>query len=398
MMNLLKTKGTENKSTSGRNTTYKSKTREWVDSIVFAVVAATLIRWLLLEAFTIPTPSMEKTLLVDDFLFVSKVHYGSRTVKTPLQIPLTHQKIWGTDIPSYLDWIQLPQYRLPGLTTVKNNDVVVFNYPVREILPDGSVAPDYPTDLKTNYIKRCIGIPGDVVEVRDLQVYVNGKAADNPEKMQYHYILQTSVSVNERTFRKFDISKAEPYPFLDNDTIAGNDGFGYLISTTPATAVELKQQAFVKNLVPVKKKKGERSESYPVYPNTVATPNAPSFDWNEDWFGPLTVPKKGMKIILDSKNVALYHEIIEKYEGNENVSVKDNQLLIDGKVISDYTFKLDYFFMMGDNRHDSYDSRFWGFVPEDHIVGKALIIWLSLDRKGSITERIRWNRLFKLIH
>ncbi|MES2733505.1 MAG: signal peptidase I [Bacteroidota bacterium] len=397
-MNLLKTKSAGNKSTSGRHTTYKSKTREWVDSIVFAVVAATLIRWLLLEAFTIPTPSMEKSLLVDDFLFVSKVHYGSRTVKTPLQIPLTHQKIWGTDIPSYLDWIQLPQYRLPGLTHVKNNDVVVFNYPVREIMSDGNPGPDYPTDLKTNYIKRCIGIPGDVVEVRDLQVYVNGKSADNPEKMQYHYMLQTSVPVNERTFRKFDITKAETSAFFDTDTIAGNDGFEYQITTTPATAAKLKQEAYVKNLVLLKKKKGERFDAYPVYPNAVATPNAPSFDWNEDWFGPLTVPKKGMKIVLDSKNVALYHEVIEKYEGNENVSVKDNQLLIDGKVISDYTFKLDYYFMMGDNRHESFDSRFWGFVPEDHIVGKALIIWLSLDRKGSFTEKIRWNRLFKLIH
>ncbi len=388
-MNLLKT--TEKKTTTSRRPVLvKSKTREWIDSIVFAVVAATLIRWLLLEAFTIPTPSMEKSLLVGDFLFVSKVHYGSRTVKTPLQIPLTHQKIWGTEIPSYLEWIQLPQYRLPGLTKVKNNDVVVFNYP-----PESQ----YPTDLKTNYIKRCIGIPGDVIEVRDLQVYVNGKVAVNPEKMQFRYFIVTDVSINDRTFRKYDITKHEYQEDTFNDTIPGNDLKGYEVRTTPATAAELKKQtSFVKDVILWKKAKGKIDSSYPVYPNSVATPNAPLFDWNEDWFGPLTVPKKGVKIVLDSKNVALYHDVIEKYEGNENVTVKDNQLLIGGKVVSDYTFKQDYYFMMGDNRHDSADSRFWGFVPEDHIVGKAFIIWLSIDPDGGFTDKIRWNRLFRLIH
>jgi signal peptidase I len=389
-MNLLKTKSASKSSPSA----HKSKSREWIDSIVFAVVAATLIRWLLLEAFTIPTPSMEKSLLVGDFLFVSKVHYGTRTPKTPLQIPLTHQKIWGTDIPSYLDWIQLPQYRLPGLTKVKNNDVVVFNYPPREYTYAG-MQPDYPTDLKTNYIKRCIGIPGDVVEVRDLQVYVNGKAAENPDGIQFRYFMETNVSVNERTFRKYAITDVESRMEVYNDSIPVS---GYEIKTTPATAAELKKLSFVKSITVLKKKKGVTDTSSPVYPNSVATPNQPVFDWNEDWYGPITVPKKGMKIVLDSQNVALYHEMIAKYEGNEKVTVKDNQLLIDGKVQSDYTFKQDYYFMMGDNRHNSYDSRFWGFVPEDHIVGKAFIIWLSIDPKGGFTDKIRWNRLFRLIH
>jgi signal peptidase I len=161
----------------------KSKSREWVDAIVFAVIAATIIRWLLMEAFTIPTPSMEKSLLVGDFLFVSKMHYGPRTPKTPLQVPLTHQTIWGTNIPSYVDWIQLPQYRLPGITSVKRNDVVVFNYP-----PELR----YPTDLKTNYIKRCVGLPGDNIEVRDLQVFINGEAIENPPQMQFSYLITGS--------------------------------------------------------------------------------------------------------------------------------------------------------------------------------------------------------------
>ncbi|MBC7921911.1 MAG: signal peptidase I [Ferruginibacter sp.] len=393
-MDSPKTKTPEKRpAAAGKPVQPKSKAREWLDSIVFAVVAATLIRWLLLEAFTIPTPSMERSLLVGDFLFVSKVHYGTRTVKTPLQIPLTHQKIWGTDIPSYLDWIQLPQFRLPGFTKVKNNDVVVFNYPPRE-----PGEPAYPSDLKTNYIKRCIGIPGDVLEVRDLQVYVNGKPADNPEMMQFRYSLVTNVVVNNRTFRKYHIFEYDPgrgevYPQPGSHP----EGFSYSIHTTLAPAAELKKMSFVKQVIRQEKKKGEPAS---VYPNSVATANAPVFDWNEDWFGPLTIPKEGMKVVLDSKNVALYHEAIEKYEGNENVTVKDNQLSINGQVQRDYVFKQNYYFMMGDNRHNSADSRFWGFVPADHIVGKAFVIWLSIDpdSKAGFTEKIRWNRLFRLIH
>jgi signal peptidase I len=352
----------------------KSKTREWVDAIVFAVVAATLIRWLILEAFTIPTPSMEKSLLVGDFLFVSKIHYGARTPKTPLQIPLTHQKIWGTDIPSYLDWIQLPQYRLPGISKVKNNDVVVFNYPPRE----PGQTKDYPTDLKTNYIKRCIGIPGDKVEVRDLQVYVNDKPAENPPKMQYRYYMVTENTVNDRTFRKFDISEYQ--------SVQG----GYIVLTTPETAQSLKSQSFVKELILTKRNPNEGDAR--------VFPNSSKFDWNEDFFGPLTVPKEGMTIKLDAKNIILYEDIITKYEGNDKVSVKDEKLYIDDKPVDTYTFKQDYYFMMGDNRHNSLDSRFWGFVPADHIVGKAFIIWLSVDPEGSMLEKIRWNRLFRLIH
>lgn len=347
----------------------KSKTREWVDAIVFAVIAATIIRWLLLEAFTIPTPSMEKSLLVGDFLFVSKVHYGARTPKTPLQMPLTHQKIWGTDIPSYVDWIQLPQYRLPGLTTVKNNDVVVFNFP-----PES----EYPTDLKTNYIKRCIGIPGDRVEVRDLQVYVNGKPAENPEKIQFRYYLATDNSINERIFRKYDIS--------DYGTAQG----GYDVWTTPETAKLLKEQSFVKDMILYKRTPNESDAR--------VFPHRPSkFDWNEDFFGPLLVPKEGMTLTMDDKNVILYEEIIRKYEGNAEVKVENDKLFIDGKPVTSYTFKQDYYFMMGDNRHNSLDSRFWGFVPGDHIVGKAFVIWLSVDPQGGLVDKIRWNRLFRLI-
>jgi signal peptidase I len=347
----------------------KSKTREWIDAIIFAVVAATLIRWLILEAFTIPTPSMEKSLLVGDFLFVSKVHYGARTPKTPLQVPLTHQKIWGTEIPSYLEWIQLPQYRLPGLSKIKNGDVVVFNYP-----PES----EYPTDLKTNYIKRCVGIPGDKIEVRDLQVYVNEKPLPNPEKMQYRYFMVTENTVNERTFRKYDISEYQ--------SIQG----GYVVLTTPETAKTLKELSFVKEMILTKRNPNEGDAR--------VFPNSSKFDWNEDFFGPLTIPKKGMTVAMDAKNILLYEEIIRKYEDNDKVSIQDEKMLIDGKAVTNYTFKQDYYFMMGDNRHNSLDSRFWGFVPGDHVVGKAFIIWLSVDPDGGFVDKIRWNRLFKLIH
>ncbi len=363
-MNVLSSKKKETK----KVVRPKSKTREWIDAIVFAVVAATIIRWLILEAFTIPTPSMEKSLLVGDFLFVSKLHYGARTPKTPLQMPLTHQKIWGTDIPSYVDWIQLPQYRLPGLTKVKNNDVVVFNYP-----PES----EYPTDLKTNYIKRAVGIPGDKIEVRDLQVYVNDKPLENPPKMQFRYFMVTENTVNDRIFRKYDISEYQ--------SIQG----GYVVLTTPETAKLLKDLDFVKEMILTKRNPNEGDPR--------VFPNSSKFNWNEDFFGPLIVPKKGMTMNMDTKNVILYEEIIRKYEGNEEVKVQEDKLYINGQVVDQYTFKQDYYFMMGDNRHNSLDSRFWGFVPEDHIVGKAFIVWLSLDSEGGLFDKIRWSRFFKLI-
>lgn len=351
----------------------KSATREWVDAIVFAVVAATLIRWAFLEAFTIPTPSMEKTLLVGDFLFVSKIHYGPRTPKTPLQVPLTHQKIWGTNIPSYLDWIQLPQYRLPGITEVKRNDVVVFNYPLEF---------QYPVDLKTNYIKRCMAISGDVLEVRDKKVYVNGKAVETPPEMQLTRLVRLEPgthTINKRVFREHNISK----------WTYGNDS--YLIFATDEAAKTLEAENFVRSVELVDRyQPGEVNPD--VYPQ-----NPKLFPWNEDNYGPITVPAEGATIQISPENLALYGLVIEHYEGNENVKIEDGHLFIDGKELSEYTFKQDYYFMMGDNRHDSADSRFWGFVPEDHIVGKAFVIWFSWDKTASFFEKVRWERIFDLI-
>jgi signal peptidase I len=344
--------------------------REWGDAILFAVVAATLIRWATFEAYVIPTPSMEKSLLVGDYLFVSKLHYGPRTPKTPLQVPLTHQTIWGTSIPSYTDLIQLDQYRLPGFSSIKNNDVVVFNYPPEE---------EHPVDLRTNYIKRCIGIAGDNLEVRNMVVYINGKPADKPEHMQYRYIIQTESALTDKVFRDHNITDFWP--------VQG----GYVVDTTPETAKTLGTLGFIRNVTVWTDSAGVATAD--VYPHMPSR-----FKWNKDNYGPIHIPRKGETVKLDSTNIPIYETVIRKYEDNKNVEVQGDKILVDGQPISTYTFKQNYYFMMGDNRHNSEDSRFWGFVPADHIVGKAWFIWLSVDPDGSFLDRIRWRRLFNGIN
>ena len=372
----------------------KSAIREWFDSILFAVVAATLIRWLFMEAFTIPTPSMERSLMVGDFLFVSKFHYGTRTPKTPLQVPLTHQKIWGTDIPSYLDWIQLPQFRLPGFSHVKNGDVVVFNYPPED---------QYPTDLKTNYIKRCMGIAGDVLEVRHRAVYVNGKAAEVPSfSQQTYYIYTKKTDLDDAFFRQYAIINDyrpetesvnwQPLQQL-NDSTKTNELVGYQVRTTEDVVAQLKKFDWCREIVAA-------DELPSATPSPFSTPlyGSKQFNWTVDNFGPVTVPKEGATVQLDKKSIALYGTVIQKYERNKNVVLTDSTVSVDGKAIRAYTFKQDYYFMMGDNRHNSLDSRYWGFVPADHIVGKAVFIWMSIDpNPANAANKIRWNRLFSVV-
>jgi signal peptidase I len=355
------------------------KEEKWWQSLLFAVVAATLIRWIFLEAFTIPTPSMEKSLLVGDYLFVSKFHYGARTPKTPLQMPLTHQKIWGTNIPSYSTAIQLPQWRLPGFTHVKNNDVVVFNWPAEK---------DYPSDLKTNYIKRCIGIGGDTIKIINKEVFINGVSVSKPEKMQFTYLVITNDKVSDRVFQKYGIAnygdyKKELYQFTDSTS-------GYVVDMTPELAEQLVADGIAQKVEFMNMSNNDN--------HTLLFPMAKySYSWTIDNFGPLWIPKEGATIQLDSNNAATYETTIRDYEGHKSVINKGTYLEIDGQKVTSYTFKQNYYFMMGDNRHNSLDSRFWGFVPEDHIVGKAFIIWLSLDPEHSFLSAIRWRRLFNLI-
>src|SRR5687768_10770235 len=232
------------KGKEAKETKPKSKVREWWDAILFAVVAATLIRWLIMEAYTIPTPSMENSLLVGDFLFVSKFHYGTRTPKTPLQIPLTHQKIWFTEIPSYLDWIQLPQYRLPGFSEVKRGDVVVFNVPGMYENNWGlyeSQWKKYPVDLKTNYIKRCMALPGDVIEIKDRQVYVNGEATPNPPQMQYNYTVFAKDEINQRNLDKLELGSDK----VTATRVSASEVRYYEMKLTDSAVEELKKLSVV---------------------------------------------------------------------------------------------------------------------------------------------------------
>ncbi|HEY9047785.1 MAG TPA: signal peptidase I [Ohtaekwangia sp.] len=365
----------------------KSKAREWWDAVLFAVVAATLIRWLIMEAYTIPTPSMENSLLVGDFLFVSKFHYGTRTTTTPLQIPLTHQKIWFTNIPSYLEWIKLPQYRLPGISKIKREDVVVFNVPPKE-LNEGI---DYPVDLKTNYIKRCVAVSGDTLQVKDRQVFINGKPLANPPQMQYSYVIKSTQQINERFIEKYKISD---YKVISRD----NNSVEYQMFITPAIADEFKKLPFIKDVsIKVQEDMGTYATRTKDVVESNIFPNYKVFPWNGDFYGPLVIPKEGMTIKIDTLTLATYGKTIQLYDHNKDVKIENGKLYIDGTEVKEYTFKQNYYFMMGDNRHNSLDSRYWGFVPEDHIVGKAFFIWLSIDRNASFVHKIRWNRFFKLI-
>lgn len=373
----------------------KSAFREWLDSVAFAVVAATLIRFFVFEAYTIPTPSMESSLMVGDFLFVSKLHYGVRTPKTPLQLPLTHQKIWFTDIPSYLRWVDLPIFRLPGFSSVKQGDAVVFNVPNYE--EDG----DAPVDLRTFYVKRCVATPGDVLEIRDQQVIVNAKAMENPVRMQHPIFMKTKENLDDKFFEEYGIrnSPEASYDSADWLPLAEPDSqnvlWGYKLNTSKAMMEEIQALPFKKSFDVNLFKDPKGVTFIDIFPHDTTL-----YKWNRDFYGPLKVPAKGLTVPLTPGNVALYSEAIQKYEGNKNVVVNGYQISIEGKAISSYTFKQDYYFMMGDNRHNSADSRFWGFVPSDHIVGKAFFVWMSIDPNKPLLSwnKIRWNRLFRFVN
>jgi signal peptidase I len=349
----------------------KSSGREWTEAIIFAVVAATLIRTFFIEAYTIPTPSMERSLLVGDFLFVSKVNYGPRTPMTPIAFPFAHHTMPLINTKAYWDGLELPYYRLPGLSEVKKGDVVVFNWPMEADSPLLR-----PVDKRENYIKRCQATPGDTLTIVDAQVYINGKPNPNPPGSQIDYSLQTDgTDLNPQVLEDLGITYYEGNP---NPTM------------TSAAAATLKGYTNIKSVKPMISLKGMADPQ--------AFPGDANHKWNADNFGPLIVPKKGWTVKLDSLSIPLYKRAIQVYEHNTVTMDGNNGLIINGVKTSSYTFKMNYYWMMGDNRHDSLDSRFWGFVPEDHIVGKALFIWMSWDDNGSFLNKIRWNRIFRGIH
>ncbi|MEY3051311.1 MAG: hypothetical protein RLY31_1096 [Bacteroidota bacterium] len=381
----------------------KGPVREWVEAVVFAIFAAAFIRMFLIEAYTIPTSSMEGSLKVGDFLFVSKAHYGIRTPKTVLMLPLLHNQIPIIGGESYLSEPNLPFFRLPALTKVKRNDPVVFNYPEGDsvyVFPErtwsihdfrrGAVSPNRlmdirsgkadlavrPTDKKDHYIKRCVGLPGDTLEVRDRQVYINGQRAQNPTHMQFLYMLkQTSgAGINLGQLSAFGVNVAESNPqlglfFLDSLQVE------QIREMDPTIAVSLLDQP-------------PPGRNY-LFPHD--SENFP--DWTVDNFGPVFLPAKGSSVRLEPHTIALYRRIITVYEGN-TLAQDGDTFLINGQPATDYTFEMDYYWMMGDNRHNSEDSRVWGFVPQDHIVGKPLFIWFS-TKNGSIWNGINTNRIFR---
>jgi len=398
----------------------KTKSREWADAITFAVVAATIIRSLYFEAFTIPTSSLEKTLLVGDFLFVSKISYGARIPNTPLSFPFAHHTLPLTSsVKSYLEWIKLPYYRLPGLGEVKRNDLVVFNFPAgdtvainaqnqvyaqlvrdygREAVHRGSGMSKQnfgdivvrPVDKRENYIKRCVGVAGDTLEVIDSKLMINNKDAYVPPNLQFNY----RVSAEGRGFLTRELLEKEITTEFNPATgeVYKISEFGeFQMTLTEKSKARLMTFPNVRSIEKNITKKGFKSGRI----NEIF-PNDSRYDWSVDNFGPVVIPAKGKTIELNTNNLPIYKKVISTYEKND-LKVKDGKIIINGKETTSYTFKMNYYFMMGDNRQNSQDSRYWGFVPEDHVVGKAVFIWLSLDQNKSFLSKIRWKRLFTVI-
>jgi signal peptidase I len=351
----------------------KSKKREWLNALVFALVASTLIRGLIFSAYAIPSGSMEGTLLTGDYLFVSKMTYGARMPFTPVQNPFLESTITKYNINTYWDGIKLPYLRLPGFSAIEKGDIIVFNKP-------GEADPSYdrPVDVRTNLIKRCQATPGDVLTIVNGQVFVNGKAAPNAEKAQTSYeVLTDGNTINPDVFHDLNI-----------EVMYQNDNDNYVMIIPKAHLAEFKGYSFIKKVTPVIDPAGNYDAA--VFPHDA------KFKWNQDNFGPLTLPKKGMSIALNDSTMVLYSRAIELYERN-TVEINDKDILINGKKADHYTFKMDYYWMMGDNRHNSMDSRYWGYVPEDHVIGKAMLTWMSIDSTENLLHKVRWSRILKPI-
>lgn len=439
-----------------KNATVRS-IMSWVDAIVVALVAVYFVNIYLFQNYQIPSSSLEKSLLVGDFLYVSKVSYGPRVPNTPLSMPLTQHTLPLLNCKSYLEWPQWEYKRVPGLGKVKLNDIVVFNFPAGDTVALNHQMEDFytlayregrhlcsinvdmdsltreeqhavydliyntgrehilayshvygkvitrPVDRRDNYVKRCTGLPGDTLQIKDGQVYVNGQAIANPEDLQFNYFVQTTGPlIPEEMFRELGISKDDQW-LLPSDVQTQNilksigmdnyDGQGRM---TPVYHLPLTKRMY-ETLMGNKRLVARITIESPgaggdVYPLNLYT------KWTRDNYGPIWIPAKGATITLNDENLPIYERCIRAYEGNR-LEQRDDGIYINGEKTDKYTFKMDYYWMMGDNRHNSLDSRYWGFVPEDHVVGKPILVWLSLDKdRDWFDGRVRWNRFFKWVH
>lgn len=378
------------------------KSLEWVEALLFAVVVVVPLKLYFFGMYMIPTPSMENTLLVGDYLFVNKLEYGPRMANTPLSFPFVqHTMPLTKQTPSFVDWVQYPYKRLKGFSDIERNDVVVFNFPAgdtvaliepevtyyellrvmgREELEKRSEIIFRPVDKRENYIKRCVAVAGDSLRVVEGKVYINGEPQVQIPGLQFTYFVQVESGARLAPSYLEELGVSLSEVSLENQV--------YQMPLTEAAEVALSKNPKVVRMV--------RGVSQGV--SEAVFPQRPDlYPWNEDNYGPIWIPGKGKSVALNIKTLPLYSRIIKNYEGNTLEVAADSTILINNIPTTEYTFKMDYYFMMGDNRHNSADSRYWGFVPMDHIEGKASFIWLSITPGKSLLGGIRWNRMFDKI-
>ena len=370
----------------------ENKTADTISSLLFAVIVATLVHTYFIQPYTIPTSSLEKSLLIGDFLFVSKMNYGARVPMTTVALPMVHDSIPFTKRKSYLNWPQLPYLRLPGFQTIDRTDIVVFNWPVDTVYKFFDTSKRHvlkPVDKKSNYVKRCVGIPGDSLSIKDGIVYIDGKILVMPEraKPQYSYAValdgKTPIDF-EYLIKDLNITDEAGFKSELRDTL-------FLKALTAAGAERLKN---VPGILSVTRQISTGIEAG-IFPHINK--------WNRDNFGPIYIPQKGKTVALTTETLPFYKRIITEYEKNNNGDKNDlkvigSEIRLNGSIVKNYTFKQNYYWMMGDNRHNSEDSRYWGYVPEDHIVGKPIFIWMSWDTNGKGLNKIRWDRVFTTVN
>ncbi|MDR1723808.1 MAG: signal peptidase I [Tannerella sp.] len=404
------------------------KILDWTDDILFALIFVYFINIFIFQNYQIPSSSLEKTLLVGDFLFVSKLSYGPRVPNTPISFPLVQNTLPILNCKSYIEWPNWGYKRVKGTGHVERNDIVVFNFPAGDTVCLKMQSVDIytiryvwrenvennkakfgdiiyrPVDKRENYVKRCVGMPGDSLQIIDNKVYIDGKILEDKKYVQYVYFVETDgLLIKDDMFKRLNVSVADrslvayqqettvSQEFLRQLGFTPVNGMYNPIYRLPLTTEALaivKKMPSIRHLA-IEPVPDNYDDVYPVdYKN----------GWTRDNYGPIWIPKKGATITLDKKNIALYHRCIRNYENNELEVRPEGSVFLNGIPVSTYTFKYDYYWMMGDNRHNSADSRSWGFVPEDHIVGKPLLVWLSIDSdRGIFDGFIRWKRLFHTV-